>query len=157
MCIDTFNEHICSKKWYTWMFTPDFYVSWYWTCALVDNTVQNLKGRDADDYIILESVVQTVDPFKKTWKTFTVDCLCYFCTFILPYWQHIAGCKLMWSISKSGPKLCQIKDPTSTEPVSLPEVFSSGTFIVLIIPCVIIAAAVHISQNTFFIAVKYAV
>lgn len=55
-------------------------------------------------------------PFSTTQKTQHSPriCSCYFCTFILPYWQHMQGRKLMWSISKSGPKPCQIKDPTKS-------------------------------------------
>lgn len=88
--------------------------------------------------------------------TFTVDHSCYFCTFILPYWRHTQGCKLMWSISKSGPKLCQIKDPTSTQS----QCHCEKSFLLalsLFWSYPVQSLLLFIFHSTLFVAVRYAV
>lgn len=122
MCMYTFNElwhkapvrmiHVDDRFKFLWRLILNMYSRNYWT-----KTLSKISGAEMQTILSFQSQWYSLQTFFTNTKdtTFIMDRSCYFCTFILPYWQHMRGSKLMWSISKSGPKLCQMKDTTSTQ------------------------------------------
>lgn len=93
---------------------------------------KTLNGRHADNFIFRVSGA-ACGPLSKNTKDTTdnMDCLCYIWTFILLYWQQMESCKLMWSLSKFGPKIVPEKRSHITQQWHRQKPFYSGAFVVL--------------------------
>lgn len=148
-------------KFFILVITRYFYAECYWACALVynrTNTLLKIPRAELQSIVSLQSWWYSLQTLLKNTEvtTFTMDCSYYFKTFILPYWRHMQGCKLMWSISKSGPKLCQIKDPTWTQS----QCRCQNSFLLalsLFWSCPMQSLLLVIFHSTISVAVKYAV